>query len=916
MTKFFAGIRPRCARLRAGLSTVVLCAAVLTARAQFIYSPSTTASVAGTYTDLGTTGTAISTANTDDANSAAQPIGFTFTYNGTAFTQFVLNTNGLLRFGASAPSSAAAASSYGQDPGPSPMNSTDPADVNLLLPFNADLRGGTAGAEYRVATTGAAGSRICTIQWKNVADKTVPLASSDTTTLPTQYDNFSFQVKLYEGSRQIDFVYNTPTPGANSATKAAVVGLKGSGTTANQNITAIKPSAAAWDETTFGTGEVGAFEACRYRISSLPDAGRTFRFTPLKANDVAVSGLYTYGRLATGVNQPHAVKALLTNRGYNTQTNVAATLRITGANTLTSTKTVASLASGDTTTVTFDSYPATLADGTNVVTVTIPADDDNTNNSATYGQVVNPTRVSYLDPTRPAPDSVGVGLPGVALGTFAVKYQLVSATTLAAVTLGLARSAEPATTYQVLIYKVNPADGLPDSVLYTSPVQTRTAASSTPVLALPNVAVPAAFFIAVQELDNPINLRYQNEYPLRPDSHYYSLNNTDWASLELGPGIGLRLAIEFTTAPVTCQVPFAPTAGSVTATGASISFGVPASGIGSYQVVYGPVGFNPATAGTTVTATTSPAVLTGLNPATTYQVYLRSSCSPTSTSAFTNPIIFTTGCSANALIASFPYEQNFELIAAGQALPCGFTTLDANGDNATWRITKTSPSSGVNALRYTSALTNGVAADDWAFTPALRLASGTRYQVAFRYRGEGVLGSPSPYVEKLEVKVGATPTPAGQTTLLYTNSSIANVAYEAASNVSIPVVASFTPAAGTQYVGFHVFSDANQGNLYLDDIRITAAVVTATTSEALLRAVSVFPNPSTTGVFDLEIHGANASRGLEVLVTNMLGQQVYTGSARDNYTNRLDLSRLAPGLYHLRVRHGAETLTRQLAIAR
>ena len=90
--------------------------------------------------------------------------------------------------------------------------------------------------------------------------------------------------------------------------------------------------------------------------------------------------------------------------------------------------------------------------------------------------------------------------------------------------------------------------------------------------------------------------------------------------------------------------------------------------------------------------------------------------------------------------------------------------------------------------------------------------------------------------------------------------------------------------------------------------------MTATTSAALLQAVTVFPNPSATGVFDLEIHGANAKGALGVQVTNLLGQVVYTGTARDNFTTPLNLSGLAPGLYHLLVRNGEETMTRQLAI--
>ncbi|QKG57567.1 T9SS type A sorting domain-containing protein [Hymenobacter sp. BRD128] len=364
-----------------------------------------------------------------------------------------------------------------------------------------------------------------------------------------------------------------------------------------------------------------------------------------------------------------------------------------------------------------------------------------------------------------------------------------------------------------------------------------------------------------------------------------------------------------------CDPPTAVTATSTGTTTATVGFTAVAGNTG-YQVVYGPAGFNPSSGGTTITTTTSPVMLTGLSPATTYNVYVRSNCTSGGNSLFTAVATFVTNCDATAPITAFPYNQNFDTILPGQALPCGITVLDANNDGVTWAITKTTPSSSPNVLRYTSAIRNSVAANDWFFSPALTTAANTRYQVAFRYRGEGITGSPSNYTEKLEVKVGASATPAGQITTLYTNTAITNTSYALANATSTPAVAVFTPGAGTQYVGFHVFSDANQGNLYIDDLSITASVVTATSSAALLRAVTVFPNPSATGLFDLEIHGAQAKSSLGVLVTNTLGQQVYVGTARDNYTNRLDLSGLAPGLYHLQVRNGDETMTRQLAIVK
>uniref|UniRef100_UPI00191F4904 hypothetical protein n=1 Tax=Hymenobacter rubidus TaxID=1441626 RepID=UPI00191F4904 len=252
---------------------------------QLGYAPSTAVNVAGTYTDLGTTGTAIATANNDDANSAAQGIGFTFTYNGTAFTQFVLSTNGMIKLGSTAPSAANlficnVVGCTNVDPLPS----TDPANVNLIMPFNFDLEPGTGTPEYRVATTGTAPNRVCTIQWKNVSDK------SDASPSNKQYLNFSFQAKLYETTNNIEFVYGTATPStATAVSRFPNVGIKGSGSGAGQDVLASKTTGAgAWTTTTFITGTYPG-STHNFRNAAPPDAGRTYRFAPgtvtLPAND-------------------------------------------------------------------------------------------------------------------------------------------------------------------------------------------------------------------------------------------------------------------------------------------------------------------------------------------------------------------------------------------------------------------------------------------------------------------------------------------------------------------------------------------------------------------------------------------------------------------------------------------------------
>jgi hypothetical protein len=911
-----AGFTQRLRQL--GLTALLAGGATVAAHAQFTYTTGSATNLAGTYTDLGTNGTAISTANTDDANSAAQNIGFTFNYNGVAFTQFVLNTNGLIRLGANAPSSALAASPYSQSPETGIINSTDAADVNLIMPFSFDLTAGTSTPEYRVFTTGTAGSRICTIQWKNVADKAVAATAAIATTVPTQFTNFAFQVKLYEATNQIDFVYNTAAVGATDGLKYATVGLKGSSNAAGQDLLTVKGSAAAWNTTTFFSGAQGpatTTNAHNFRSTFPPDAGRTYRFRPLLPNDAAV-GIFTYGKLSTNVTAGHAVQAVVTNAGLNALTNVAATLNVTGANTFTDTKTVATLAAGASAVVTFNSYPTTLNAGTNTVTVTLPSDDNTANNTATYGQLVQANQVSYLDQTGTLnAGGVGVGFAG---GALAAKYTLSSATTLSDVTLTFAASTGNASTYQVVIYDATGAGATPGTVLYTSATQTRTAAAGPVTLALPGVAVPTTFYIGVKELVTNPALAYQVEDPLRPNTYYFSQDAATGWTLVNTTVLRTRLAIEFTTSTPACAAPTAVTVTNPTATGATVAFTAATSGVSGYQVIYGPTGFNPATGGTTVTTTTSPVTLTGLTAGTTYQVYVRSNCTAGGTSATTAAVSFSTACGTTAPVTTFPYNENFDTVLSGQTVPCGITVLDANADGATWRSFAENPFSGTNAMRYQGSFLNNVVANDWFFTPALVLpgTANTRYQVAFRYRaaGTGTSGT-SNFTESLEVKSGTAATVAGQTNLLYTNSSINNIAYAQANGSSTPVVAYLPAGASTQYVGFHVISAANQGNLYIDDLSVTAVTVTGT-SEALLRAVNVFPNPSTNGVFNLAINGANAKQALEVEVTNNLGQRVYVGSARDNFTSQIDLSRLATGLYHLKVKNGDEYMLRQISIVK
>lgn len=360
----------------------------------------------GSYQDLGTTGTVISMANTDDANSAAQNIGFDFAYNGATFSSFILNTNGFLKLSSSPLSDPFLYYEYAQTetggtfPG-GPVASTDSRSNNILAPFSTDLMGATGGnTEYRVATTGTAPNRVCTIQWKNVKDKPKQASSTNTAVIGTQFDNFSFQVKLYETSGQIEFVYGSSSAGTGpDAFRTVAIGIKGTDPQAGNVVMADKSSAGAWSAAVFINNNYAVsnyyFTGDPHNVRSTvrPEAGRTYRFRPNVATDAGVQAVYTMGQLPVGT--PHVVRASIRNIGTTILSNLPVRLDVTGATTFTNTQTVAVLAPGASTTVTFAAYTSGSRLGTNSVAVSVPADTYTNSDLRTETQTLTENAYNY-----------------------------------------------------------------------------------------------------------------------------------------------------------------------------------------------------------------------------------------------------------------------------------------------------------------------------------------------------------------------------------------------------------------------------------------------------------------------------------------------------------------------------------------
>lgn len=129
--------------------------------------------------------------------------------------------------------------------------------------------------------------------------------------------------------------------------------------------------------------------------SAFRPAARFGKTSP--ANDVSIEAVYTLTQTPGAAANPHQVRALVRNNGFNTKTAYTVSLDVTGANTFSNTKTV-TLAFNESVVVTFDAFSPTV-NGTNTVTVSVATDDVNSNNSKAITQVVNPKNYSYNEGT-------------------------------------------------------------------------------------------------------------------------------------------------------------------------------------------------------------------------------------------------------------------------------------------------------------------------------------------------------------------------------------------------------------------------------------------------------------------------------------------------------------------------------------
>lgn len=204
--------------------------------------------VSGVYTPT-SPGTQLIGPNEEGTPSALTPIGFTFKYDGINYNTFGANAGGLIKFG-SIPT----------------YEYTNNLKTGYSRPAAAplwdDIKTGsvTGGVFYQL--TGSAPSRVLTVEWRFMRWWwSSPLDSI-----------ISFEVKLYETTNVIEFVYrqdpNPPNLGGGST--GASIGLN-STSTGNGNFLSVQSA---------GTNPLVSSTVENDTIRQKPATGQIYRFTP------------------------------------------------------------------------------------------------------------------------------------------------------------------------------------------------------------------------------------------------------------------------------------------------------------------------------------------------------------------------------------------------------------------------------------------------------------------------------------------------------------------------------------------------------------------------------------------------------------------------------------------------------------
>jgi len=202
----------------------------------------------------------------------------------------------------------------------------------------------------------------------------------------------------------------------------------------------------------------------------------------------------------------------------------------------------------------------------------------------------------------------------------------------------------------------------------------------------------------------------------------------------------------------------------------------------------------------------NPFTLSSLVGGTTYTVYVRSYCGGATYGSWVSSGSFTTLCAG-----VFPYYEGFDPFSGGFTVPnlplCTSRQNAGTGNN--W-VTTNPVGAGYfdEHLIYNFHPTNP--ANAWFYTSGVNLIAGNEYRISYTYGGSSQFTF---ITNKMEVKYGTAPNATAMVIPIDNHPVIKTSPFTNVVNFT-------APSTGTFYFGFHAYSDANNGEIYLDDIEV------------------------------------------------------------------------------------------------
>lgn len=219
----------------------------------------------GSYIENSASATAIPGVRADSFISTAQNIGFDFVYDGVTYTQFKMSSNGFISLNMSGTSSLTA----------NDLSAANATSRPIIAPLWDDLDGGdVASSVASYELSGVAPNRVLTVEWRNWQ------WNYNATTNPV----ISFQVKLYETTNIIDFIYRQEVGAIVSGSASVGIGsATGSGAGSYLSLSNVATPAVSSTTST-------------NTLNTKPATGQVYRFTPPSCSSpsgFAVSNLTT-----------------------------------------------------------------------------------------------------------------------------------------------------------------------------------------------------------------------------------------------------------------------------------------------------------------------------------------------------------------------------------------------------------------------------------------------------------------------------------------------------------------------------------------------------------------------------------------------------------------------------------------------